>query len=84
MLKRSSWSMVESFWDLSLSYSVGMWVLRLACTGREPNADDAIRVVMMLDRGQTHAPLAGYRHRLRVRALAHNDQLARLAAWYAR
>jgi lysine-N-methylase len=84
MLKRSGWSMVESFWDLSLSYSVGMWVLRLACTGREPNVEDVIRVVMMLDRGQTHAPLAGYRHRLRVRALAHNDQLARLAAWYAR
>ena len=84
MMKRRRWSMIESFWDLALAYSVGMWVLRLACTGREPNAEDVIRVVMMLDRGQTHASLVGYRHRLRVRALAHNDQLARLAVWYAR
>ncbi len=84
MLKRSGWSIVESFWDLALAYSVGMWVLRLACTRREPNVEDVIRVVMMLDRGQTHASLTGYRHRLRVRALAHNDQLARLAVWYAR
>ena len=84
MLKRSGWSMVESFWDLALSYCVGMWVLRLACTGQEANVEDVIRVVMMLDRGQTHASLVGYRHRLRVRALAHNDQLARLVVWYAR
>jgi hypothetical protein len=39
---------------------------------------------MMLDRGQTHASLVGFRHRLRVRALAHHDQLACLAVWYAR
>ena len=58
--------------------------LALACSEREPNVEDVVRVVMMLDRGQTHAPLGGYRHRLRVRALAHNDQLGRLAAWYAR
>ena len=84
MLKRWGWSIVESFWDLALAYSVGMWVLRWACTGRQPDQEDAVRVVMMLDRGQTHAPLAGYRHRLRVRTLARNDQLARLAVWYAR
>jgi lysine-N-methylase len=84
MLKRSGWSMVESFWDLALSYCVGMWVLRLACTEREPTVEDVIRVVMMLDRGQTHASLSGYRHRLRVRTLTHDDQLARLAVWYAR
>jgi lysine-N-methylase len=84
MLKRSGWSMIESFWDLALSYSVGMWVLRLACADREPDKDDAVRAVMMLDRGQTHASLVGYRHRLRVRALAHNNQLSRLAIWYAR
>ncbi len=84
MLRRSGWSIVESFWDLGLAYSVGMWVLRLACTGREAGEEDVIRAVMMLDRGQTHGPLGGYRHRLRVRALAHNDQLARLAVWYAR
>jgi lysine-N-methylase len=84
MLKRSDWSMVESFWDLGLSYCVGMWVLRLACTERDPNVEDVIHVIMMLDRGQTHASLVGLRHRFRVRALASNDQLARLAAWYAR
>ena len=84
MLRRQGWSMIESFRDLALGYSVGMWVLRLACSGREPNVEDVVRVVMMLDRGQTHAPLGGYRHRLRVRALAHNDQLGRLAVWYAR
>jgi lysine-N-methylase len=84
MMKRSGWSMVEGYCDLALSYSVGMWVLRLACSGREPTVEDVIRVVMMLDRGQTHASLVGYRHRLRVRALAHHDQLARLAVWYAR
>jgi lysine-N-methylase len=84
MMKRSGWSMVESFYSLALCYSVGMWVLRLASSGREPNVEDVIRVVMMLDRGQTHALLVGYRHRLRVRTLAHNNQLARLAVWYAR
>jgi hypothetical protein len=58
--------------------------LRLACTGQDPTVADVIRVVMMLDRGQTYAPLLGYRHRLRVRGLSHNNQLSRLAVWYAR
>jgi lysine-N-methylase len=84
MMKRQGWSMIESFWALALSYSVAMWVLRMACGERQPEARDVIGVVMMLDRGQTHAALAGYRHRLRTRALSHNNQLARLAAWYAR
>jgi lysine-N-methylase len=84
MMKRHGWSMVESFWALALGYSVGMWILRLASPGDAPSTEDVIKVVMMLDRGQTHASLVGYRHRLRVRALSHNDQIARLAVWYAR
>ncbi len=84
MMKRHGWSMIDSFWALVLGYSVGMWVLRMACGDHEPDVQDVVGVVMMLDRGQTHASLAGYRHRLRTRALSHNDQLAPLAAWYAR
>jgi hypothetical protein len=84
LLKRPGWSMVESFRALALCYPLGMWVLRLACGEREPTVNDVVRVVMMLDRGQTFAPLVGFRHRLRVRALAHKDQLDRLAVWYAR
>lgn len=83
-MMKPGWSMLESFWALALSYSVGMWTLRLASSNREPNLDDVIRVVMMLDRGQTHAQLTGLRHRLRIRALSHNNQLSRLAIWYAR
>lgn len=84
MMKQKGWSMLDSFGSLAMSYAVGMWALRLTCPDRESTEDDVIRIIMMLDRSQTHAPLTGLRHRLRIRALSHNNQLSRLAVWYAR
>jgi len=84
MFKKRLWPMVEAFRALVLGYPIALWMLRYACGPRPPEVDDVIRTVMMLDRGETRASLVGFRHRLRVRALARHRQLAPLTAWYAR
>jgi hypothetical protein len=84
LLARPRWSVIESFRALALAHPVALWTLRWACGQRPPEADDSIRVVAMLDRGQTFASLAGARHRFRVAAISQRDEMARLAAWYAR
>ena len=84
VLNKPGWAVTEGFRDLALSFPVAMWLLRLACGGRQPQAQDAIDAVGALDRGQAYAGLSGYRHRQRVSALGKNHQLARLISWYAR
>jgi lysine-N-methylase len=84
VLNRPGWSITESFRALALSYAVGMWVLRLGCGERAPDAGDAVDAAMLLDRGQGFGPLVGRRHRLRVSLLSRRRELARLVVWYAR
>jgi len=83
VLGRPGWSIVESFQALALSYTVALWVLRLACGQRTPAAEDVAEAAMLLDRSQGYAPLVGRRHRFRVGVLNHRRELARLAVWYA-
>ena len=80
---RPGWSVVESFRALALTHPLAMWMLRLVCTGREPQPEDMIDIVVAIDRAQSYALLAGHRHRNRIRSLARHGELARLVAWYA-
>ncbi|MBN2578359.1 MAG: YkgJ family cysteine cluster protein [Pirellulales bacterium] len=84
MFKGGRWSITEGFSALALGLSVALWTLRFACGPRPPEVADVIKVVMMLDRGETYAPLVGTLHRWRTRWLLDDHQLSRLAAWYAR
>ena len=84
ILGRRGWSIVESFRALALSHAVSLWMLRLVCAGRAPEAEDAIGVVAAIDRGQVIGALSGRRHRKRVGSVARRGELARLVAWYAR
>jgi hypothetical protein len=84
MFKARIWSVTDGFRALALTHPVAMWTLRYACGMKTPTHQDAIQVIMMLDRCETHAALVGSRHRLRVRALSNNYQLLPLLAWYGR
>lgn len=84
VLNKPGWAITEGFRDMALSFPVAMWLLRLVCGERPPEARDAIALVGALDRGQAYAGLSGYRHRQRVNSLGKNRQLGRLIAWYAR
>jgi hypothetical protein len=84
VLNKPGWAVTEGFRAMALSFPAAMWLLRLACGEREPQAKDAIDVVGALDRGQAYAGLSGYRHRQQVYSLGKNRQLGRLIAWYAR
>lgn len=81
---RPSWSVIESFRALALSYAVGLWLLRLISTGREPTRNDALDIVTIMDRGQGYAPLQSTQHRSRISTLAKLSELERLVVWYAR
>jgi lysine-N-methylase len=84
LVGRRGWTLTQSFRALALSYPVGMWLLRLVCTGRPPTSTDAIDIVTILDRGQGFAPLTSTNHRSRIAMLARLGALERLAMWYAR
>jgi lysine-N-methylase len=84
MFKGGRWSLTESFQALAIGYPVAMWMLRFACGPRTPTVQDAINVVMMLDRGETNSSFLGFQHRWRINSLMNHQQLARLTAWYAR
>jgi hypothetical protein len=84
MFKGGGWSIVEGFQSLALGYPVALWMLRFACGPREVESQDIINLVMMLDRGETHTSFVGFQHRVRVRILAGDHKLSKLAAWYVR
>jgi lysine-N-methylase len=84
LANRGGWSVVESLRQLAISYPVGLWLLRWASVGREPNLADVLDIVTALDRGQGYGPLAGAQQRHRLRVLATLDELPRLVAWYGR
>ena len=69
---------------LALSHAIAMWLVRLSCGPRPPQAEDVCGAVGAIDRGQTYAPLCGRRHRRRVGSLKRLGELPRLVAWYAR
>jgi hypothetical protein len=81
---RGGWSVVESLRQLALAYPVGLWLLRWASAGREPNLADMLDIITALDRGQGYGPLAGSQQRHRLRVLLTLDELPRLVAWYGR
>jgi lysine-N-methylase len=84
MFKGGRWSITEGFQALALGLPAALWMLRFACGPRTPEVQDVVNVVMMLDRGETHASMVGGQHRWRTNLLMNNQQLARLLAWYAR
>ncbi|MCC6126921.1 MAG: YkgJ family cysteine cluster protein [Pirellulales bacterium] len=84
MFKGGRWSLTEGFQALALGFPVALWMLRFACGPRAPEAQDAVNVVMMLDRGETNASFVGLQHRWRTNSLMDDHQLSRLTAWYAR
>lgn len=84
VLSRRRWSLTESFRALALTYPVAMWLLRFACGGRSPEVEDVVEVVGAIDRGERYGPLAGRRHRRRVRNISRLGQMPQLLAWYAR
>ena len=72
-------TLVDSFRCLAFTYPIALWMLRLLSTGREPNRDDMVNVVVSIERGQgltTFTTLA--------KTVAESSQLQRLIAWYAR
>ena len=81
---RGGWTIVESLRQLAIAYPVGLWLLRWASAGREPNLADMLDIITALDRGQGYAPLSGSQQRHRLRVLATLDELPRLIAWYGR
>jgi lysine-N-methylase len=84
MFKGGRFSMIEGFQALALGFPVAMWMLRFVCGPRDPEKQDVVKLVMMLDRGETNLAMLGSQHRWRVNSLMNDRQLARLAAWYAR
>jgi hypothetical protein len=84
MFKGGRFSIVEGFQALALGYPVAMWMLRFACGPRNPEKQDVVKLVMMLDRGETNLSMLGTQHRWRVNSFMNDQQLARLTAWYAR
>lgn len=84
VFKGRSWSLTDGFRALAMGFPVALWMLRFACGPRSPEAQDVVKTVMMLDRGETNASLVGWQHRWRMHSLMHDHQLSRLTAWYAR
>lgn len=80
---RPGWPITDRIRSLSLSFAVGMWMLRWSSRNRGVTKDDVIDVVIALDRGEGHAPQASRGYRRRLRALDRLGQIPRLLAWYA-
>ncbi len=81
---RQGWTLIESIRGLAMLFPVGLWLARWLASGRQPNAQDMLNVVVALDRSQGYAPLTGGLHRLRLSTLSVHDQIERLIVWAAR
>lgn len=84
LANRTSWSIVQSIRALALTYPIGMYLLRWATAGREPTLKDVSLIVATLDRGQGYSSLSGVRYRTILSLLDFQNDLERLAVWYAR
>jgi lysine-N-methylase len=83
LANRRGWSIVESVWMLSLTYPVGLWLLRWRSAAGVPRVEYMSDIIAALDRTQGYAPLAGGRQKRRLRLLSRMEQLERLVIWYA-
>jgi Fe-S-cluster containining protein len=84
LANRSSWSIVQSIRALAMTFPIALYLLRWATAGREPTKDDVARIIATLDRGQGFSSLAGPRYRTVLGLLDSQNDLERLAVWYAR
>lgn len=84
LANRSSWSIVQSIRALAMTFPIALYLLRWATAGREPTLEDVAKIVATLDRGQGFASLAGPRYRTVLGLLDFQNDLERLAVWYAR
>jgi len=84
IVSRPSWSIVEKFRALAVAYPVALWMTRYFKDKSVSDHEIAIDMVTTIDRGQGHNPLTNSLHRQRISSLANQEQLERLAIWYAR
>jgi lysine-N-methylase len=81
---RSSWTVLQSIRSLAMSFPVALYLVRWATAGREPTLHDVARVVATIDRGQGYSSLSGARYRSVLTLLEMQEDLEKLAVWYAR
>jgi Fe-S-cluster containining protein len=81
---RKNWSIVQSIRALAMTYPIAMYLLRWATAGREATRADVAKIIAALDRGQGFSSLAGPRYRLVLGLLDFQNDLERIAVWYAR
>lgn len=84
LANRAQWSIVQGIRSLALTFPIGLAMLRWTALGRAPEPADMANIVVALDRGQGFASLASGRHRAVLGLLAWQDDLERLAVWFAR
>lgn len=76
--------MLQSIRALALSFPVALYLLRWVTAGREPTVEDVTWIVATLDRGQGFSSLSGSRYRSVLMLLEMQEDLEKLAVWYAR
>lgn len=81
---RRGWSVLDSVRGLAATFPVGLWLLRWVSKERQPTVEDMLQIVVALDRGQGFGSLTGPLHRRRLKMMASQGELERLAVWYAR
>lgn len=84
LASRSSWTVLQSIRALAMSFPVALYLLRWVTAGREPTVDDVAWIVATLDRGQGFSSLTGARYRSVLTLLEMQEDLEKLAVWYAR
>ena len=84
LASRSSWTVLQSIRALAMSFPVALYLLRWATAGREPTLQDVAKIVATLDRGQGFSSLSGSRYRSVLTLLEMQEDLEKLAVWYAR
>jgi hypothetical protein len=72
-------SLIESFRALAFTYPVALWLLRLASGDGQPRPQDAVDIVVALERGHGLSALTRA-----ATAMAGKRELERLIAWYGR
>ena len=81
---RRNWSIVQSIRGLAMTYPIALYLLRWATAGRDATREDVSKIICALDRGQGFSSLAGSRYRTVLGVLDFQNDLERLAVWYAR
>lgn len=81
---RKNWSIVHSIRALAMTYPIAMYLLRWATAGGDATPKDVAKIITALDRGQGFSSLAGPRYRTVIGLLDFQNDLERIAVWYAR